>query len=699
MESRFVGSAATEFSKGMKLYKYLWDTNHGMYYGRIVPITAPSGLGKTKLVLNHLVTNPGLYICLRPPMNSPAQGWPLSDRPITLFLQKYVFYKPASFVCAVLLAALMDRACETYASDSFSGDALVAHNRQWKHKSRSRLGKDRRADNMAKVAVQAKKLIREKHYQYFQALSAVSAGESLTEFEQAQVAVKVVCTESARRLVEKAPGFVFVIDESTAVPGLYPDHKESPLLCVLGTLSNHDLWFVLTSTSSRIIPSMDVVSSPTKMSLFPWFFLPFDPFVEDHQPLATLGEHMAIKELQVYGRPLWKMYTPDEALRLAHVKLLFADELSFSYAPLIEQQTFALYSQRICLTFHPSESSQVVEVAAVESHMRMVKGYRAGTLLTCCPSEPILALSAAILMNRTPKHRRQTSQSLVKLVSKYRVDRGLEGELYARLVLVMARDFATMQPSSLGSSGFLEGGYWDPALRPVSLQSMLAVLLKQSAIPTEHKAPLALIGKDVYVTFTHFVEMQVETAVLDAQWCFDMLCRGTAAQCTFGQPVIDGIIFGYRGAFDAPFDEAGIFLVCYQAKARGKAAGAELAASLTCPMIRYSDGRVAKPDHLVILIDMAATAPFEGSGAFVKHSRRCASVPKGSGKNWQGYCAAYGLAEIQGDYLGIRGLEAYEVLDGLDVADIYRSISPVEATFGPPSRVQYDKLTTGTSRW
>jgi hypothetical protein len=40
------------------------------------------------------------------------------------------------------------------------------------------------------------------------------------------------------------------------------------------------------------------------MSLFPWFFLPFDPFVEDHQPLATLGEHMTIKELQVYGRPV-----------------------------------------------------------------------------------------------------------------------------------------------------------------------------------------------------------------------------------------------------------------------------------------------------------------------------------------------------------------------------------------------------------
>ncbi|KAJ7123068.1 hypothetical protein C8R44DRAFT_876259 [Mycena epipterygia] len=707
MESRFVGGAATDFSEGMECYRHLWKHNPGLYYGRIVPISAPSGLGKTKMVLHHLASNPGIYICLRSPADSPAQGWPPGDRPITQFFQKFVHKSPA-FVSAALLAALMDCACETYASDSSSGDILADHNRSWKHKPRSRLGKDHRAENLSKVVQQAEKLVLQNEAKFHEAIQTVSAGNNPTSLDQALAAVKVVCAEPAKRLAEKAPGFIFVIDECTAVPHLYPDHRVSPLLRVMESLSKHDLWFILVSTSSKImsvVPSMDVMASqrfPNQMSLSPWFFLPFDTFVEDHAPLATLGENLAVRELQVYGRPLWKTYAEDEVLAVARTKLLHADKLAFSYNSLLEQHTFAVYSQRICLTLNPSRSSQLVEVAAGESHMRLVKGIHAGMLITCCPSEPILALTAAMLINQSPEHRKNATRSLIGLVSKYRVDRGLEGALYARLVLVMARDVATMRTSpSPDPSGFTAETTLGLALRPVFLQDMLAVLLKTNAVPGEFQAPLAKIGTDVYVTFTHFVEMDVETAVLDAQWCFDMLCRGTAAQCTFGQPVIDGIIFGYRGALDQAFDESGIFLVCYQAKARGKAAASELAASLTCPMIRYSDGRVAKPDHLVILIDMAATARYQGQGKFVQHARRCASVPKGNGRNWQGYCEFHGIAENPGDFLGIHGLEAYEVLDGLDVAHIYRSISPegpLETMFGPPSRVQYNKLTTGTSR-
>ncbi|KAJ6463757.1 hypothetical protein DFH09DRAFT_1489569 [Mycena vulgaris] len=708
MESEFVGGAAAEFSEGMQCYKQLWEENRGLYYGRIVPITAPSGLGKTKMVLHHLASNPGIYICLRSPADSSAQVWPPGDRPITQFLQKYA-HKPAAFVSAALLAALMDCARETYANDSSSGDVLSDHNLRWKHKPGSQLGKDHRAENLSKVAEQAEKLVLQKEVKFQEELQTASVGNSPTSLDRARAAVKVVCEESAKRLAEKAPGFIFVIDECTAIPHLYPARQVSPLLRVMESLSNHDLWFVLVSTSSKIIsyaPSMDVMATQrflNQMSMSPWFFLPFDTFLEDHAPLTTLGEHLTINELQVYGRPLWKAYTPDEVLAVARTKLLNVPGLVFSNKCLLEHHTFAVYSQRICLTLNPSQPAQLVEIAAVEWHMRLAKGFHAGMLITFCPSEPILALTAAMLINETPEYRKNATQSLVTLVSKYRVDRGLEGELYARLVLVMARDVATMCTSSSGPSGFIEETSRGPALRPVTLQSMLAALLKKSAVPAEYLGPLAKIGTDVYVTFTHFVEMHVETAVLDAKWCFDMLCRGTAAQCTFGQPVIDGIIFGYRGDLNQAFDETGIFLVCYRAKARGKAAAAELAASLTCPMIRYSDGRIVKPDHLVILIDMAATTHYQGQGqAFVQHSRRCASVPKGSENNWQGYCDTHGITETPGDFLGIRGLEAYEVLDGLDVARLYRSISPegpLEARFGPPSRVQYNKLTTGTSRW
>ncbi|KAJ7654731.1 hypothetical protein B0H17DRAFT_385332 [Mycena rosella] len=600
---------------------------------------------------------------------------------------------------------------DTYAGGSSSADTLSHHNLQWKHKLGFRFGKDLRAENLNKVAEQAENLVLEKHSAFQDMVAALKAADDRStepdpnsgkkDMREALAAVNILCTEPAERLESQAPGFVFV-DECTAIPHLCPDHQVSPLLRVMKNLSKVDLWFVLVSTSSKIIsilPSMDVKASQrfaNQMSLPPWFFLPFDTMLQDHAPLASLGENLAVKELQFYGRPLWIAYDTEDVLSVAGTKLLNATGLVFSNHCLLEEHTFAVYGHRI---LSPSEVSQVVEVTAVGSHMRLAKGIHAGMLITSCPSEPILALAAAILINKTPEQRKKATQSLVALVTKYRVDRGLEGELYARLVLIMARDVATMCTSP---SGFIKETPQGPVLQPVTLRSMLDALLKEGAVPMKSKEPFAKIGTDVWITYTHFMEMQVEVAVLDARWCFDMLCRGTAAQCTFGQPVIDGIIFGYRGDLGQVFDETRLFLLCYQGKARGKAAATDLGNSLTCPMVRYSDGRVVKPDHLVILIDMAATAHYQGQGqAFVKHSHRLASVPTGNGKYWLGYSDNHGVAETAGDFLEIRGLEPYGVLDGLNIDHLYRSIfaeGPLEERFGPPSRVQYDKLTTGTPR-
>jgi hypothetical protein len=334
--------------------------------------------------------------------------------------------------------------------------------------------------------------------------------------------------------------------------------------------------------------------------------------------------------------------------------------------------------------------------------MRLYTDIKAGMMITACPSEPILALAAAIAMNRAPDNQRELTKALIEFVSKYRVHRGLEGELYSRLVLMMARDLATLPADSKTevANPYVQDTNNGLALCTVTLNGFLEALLWKDAIPDRYAVKwrdVLLDVKDVHITFTHFLELEVDVAVLESRWCFDTLCRGAAVQCTFGQPVIDGIIFGYSGDLHLPFDESKLHLVCYQAKARAKAAAAT---SLTCPMVRYRDGRIVKPQHTLIQIDMAATSQYQ-KGGYVQVSQRIA-IPKGNGKNWSGYSKFHTDAvETRGNFIGIRGLKPYQVLDAVDHENIYGSIvpeGPLEGKFGAAARFQYTRLTTGVPR-
>ncbi|KAJ7220555.1 hypothetical protein GGX14DRAFT_354604 [Mycena pura] len=422
----------------------------------------------------------------------------------------------------------------------------------------------------------------------------------------------------------------------------------------------------------------------------PWLYLPFDPFVASHALPSSLGDALRIEEFRFYGRPLWRVYDGRDLLDVATVKLLCGPELIF-YRPgtrpvLLEADTFALFTQRICLQLSPDAASQEIEQSAVESHMRLATGVHAGRLLTACPSEPILALAAAHATRREIDLKNAT-RCLIDLIFRFRVDRGLEGELYSRLILILARDMATTN------------GLYDETsrcLRPVTLHAMLRKLVKSgySELDSKLDGTSPPFGTDVHVTFTHFVELAAEVTVLDAQWCFEMLCRGAAAQCVFSQPVINGFIIGYRGKLDEPFDETKLYLIAWQTKARQEPVPPNQDVGLTCPLIRYKDGTVVKPDHTILLFDLGAgDTEYTSSKSLVKACSR-AAVPT---TRWGGYAKAQ---ETEGFFVGIRGLTPYAVLDwdGLDHQKLLDTINPegpLEPKYGSGARASYDMFTHG----
>jgi hypothetical protein len=54
MTDEFIGSGAKHFAQGMNEYHSMWTESPTSFYGRIVAIAAPSGLGKTKMTLEYL---------------------------------------------------------------------------------------------------------------------------------------------------------------------------------------------------------------------------------------------------------------------------------------------------------------------------------------------------------------------------------------------------------------------------------------------------------------------------------------------------------------------------------------------------------------------------------------------------------------------------------------------------------------------
>jgi hypothetical protein len=162
---------------------------------------------------------------------------------------------------------------------------------------------------------------------------------------------------------------------------------------------------------------------------------------------------------------------------------------------------FAVLSQRLCLEPAPV-GSEAIELAdrSVAYHMRLLTGISDGrrTFYTYSPSEPILVLGAVNNLYNTMDDKRfgrvlDTFSN--HLCSAGLVEKGLIGELGTRILLILARDFATR----------VERERVPNLCKPVPLLTVIDTLFGNTSWTAEHGSEYNEAFGTAYVNFTHWI--------------------------------------------------------------------------------------------------------------------------------------------------------------------------------------------------
>ena len=159
---------------------------------------------------------------------------------------------------------------------------------------------------------------------------------------------------------------------------------------------------------------------------------------------------------------------------------------------------FAVLSQRLCLdpVLAGSEAVQLAD-RSVAHHMRLRTGFSDNQEIfyTHSPSEPILVLGSAFLLYHGPHQWGPVLHTLSHdLCSAGLVEKGVLGELGARTLLLIARDFASP----------FENGHPN-LLIPVRLLHVLDTLLGGFQWASSNRPGFDDAFRDTYVNFTHWI--------------------------------------------------------------------------------------------------------------------------------------------------------------------------------------------------
>jgi hypothetical protein len=423
-----------------------------------------------------------------------------------------------------------------------------------------------------------------------------NAAETLTKFlgslkpENGYDPLLVVVFDKASSLLkepgEKEPG------EKESSPGRY-----IALNRIMSCLREYRIWFFIISTESQvgdILPPDEVPrpsdyekdsslrfalpASETGLKRIPPF-LAFPLNIEDVEAMQDskqelskkLSEFGTQRHMAMFGRRLWYAYIddPQGMDTVAKKKLLGGVQI---YNAQNVDHVFAALSFRLSLDaclYNPQAVHLVQN--AVNSHMRVVLAtdQRAGIMNTVAPSEPIIAV-AAMKYLCTKSNWTASIDTLTELIEKGVVEKGLKGELYARLMLTLAHDWIRKQADresqeadSDGEPQEDEGLHSDPYfLTTFTVKEFLTTLYGEE----RHKSIMNIDETILHarMNFNHFVPTHKNlcSEVLSGL-LVDLLRRSAALQLCPGQPTYDILIPIYFGDENLPLNpsECGCIVV------------------------------------------------------------------------------------------------------------------------------------------
>jgi hypothetical protein len=367
---------------------------------------------------------------------------------------------------------------------------------------------------------------------------------------------------------------------------------------VISCLKSYRFWFFFLSTDSSIkmlVPpdsnettgnrsevSSVRVASPGKVEDKKLFrFPPFIYFCIDidirRAVRESAGRHSELRKslaqiatpshLAMYGRPLWHGYNLADLPDFAKLKLLGG--ATTTYEPALNiQHLFAVLSSRLALDVSMQNPRTMPLVdRAVGSYLRVVDGIDAasGVMSTHAPSEPLLAQAALECLSEGNNWNQTVMLATSEFLEKGFVEKGLKGELYARLMCCIAND-ALYRQSLLAAAK--ENA--PPHTASYTLRDFLL-----SLYGIQHGTYLDVMDSellDTRINFTHFAvtEENLRPDVLPTLLRDLLRCRA-ALQLSIQQEYIDIIIPGYQGLEDEELDPQKCVYVGIQIKAKTKA--------------------------------------------------------------------------------------------------------------------------------
>jgi hypothetical protein len=233
---------------------------------------------------------------------------------------------------------------------------------------------------------------------------------------------------------------------------------------MLRGLRSHPLWTMFMSTNARIeiVPSQERDGSARIVEGTFQREQPFSSFVMDiecnarirQSPEKELNKEISqfatVDHMTMFGRPLWRLYAEQPYKKLhdfVYMKMLGGNTQFSAYNV---YHTFTAVASRVCIDLSlDAEKSLQFTRETIDNHLRLLIGVdqESGMLKTATPSEPVVAEVAATLLvcNDGTMSDMETWTTCIQTLSEKPlgsgiVDKGTKGELFGRLLCILARD-------------------------------------------------------------------------------------------------------------------------------------------------------------------------------------------------------------------------------------------------------------------